>query len=143
MPTRTNNARKAYIRHLRNLPKDLECEFCAIDSSYAQFLSDTKSFKIIKNLFPYSSWDYTKTADHILVLPKRHIDRLAYLQASEMVEYMDLIGSYENQGYNVYARAPQSGNKSVHHQHTHLIKPIGKIHKFMFYLERPYIRIFR
>lgn len=143
MPTRTNAARKAYINHLRKLPKDLKCEFCLFDASYPQFIKKTKSFKVVKNIFPYSSWDFTRTDDHIMVIPSRHIDRLAELKSSEMVEYMDLIGSYESQGYNIYARAPQSGNKSVLHQHTHLIKPVGRVHKFMFYLERPYIRIFK
>lgn len=143
MPTRTNAARKAYIAHVKSLPKDLDCEFCLLDKSYDQFIRGTKSFKVIKNLFPYSSWDFTRTEDHIMIVPKRHIDRLAGLTASEMVEFMDLIGSYEIKGYNVYARAPQSGNKTIVHQHTHLIKPVGRIHKFMFYLERPYIRIFK
>lgn len=143
MPTRTNAARKAYIAHVKQLPKTINCEFCQLDSSYTQFIKETKSFIVIQNLFPYSSWDFTRTEDHIMIIPKRHIDRLADLKSPEMVEFMDLIGSYESIGYNIYARAPQSGNKTVAHQHTHLIKPVGRMHKFMFYLEKPYIRIFK
>lgn len=83
-----------------------------------------------------------RTADHVLVVPKKHTDRLADLNAQEYVEFMDIIGSYEIQGYNIYARAPQTITKSIVHQHTHLIKPEGKIHRFMLYWHKPYIRLF-
>ncbi len=141
---RSPKAQRAYDRHLKNIPAHIPCEFCDINPSYPQFVSETKSFKVFTNIFPYSTWDSLHTADHLLVIPKKHIDKLADLSASEAVEFMNIIGSYEIQGYNIYARAPQTAVKSIVHQHTHLIKPKpGKPHKFMFYMKRPYFRIAR
>jgi len=84
-----------------------------------------------------------KTDDHLLVVPKKHTDKLADFTAPESVEFMGIIGSYESQGYNIYARAPQTVSKSVMHQHTHLIKPVGKVHRFIFFIGKPYIRFMR
>ena len=52
---------------------------------------------------------------------------------------MDVIAEYEEQGYSVYARAPENKQKSVAHQHTHLIKTHGKPKNMLFTSVKPYI----
>lgn len=140
MATRTRKQTVRYRKHLRkNGPE--HCEFCLIDAGYSQFIAETKSFKIITNIFPYSHWDLQKVSEHLLIVPKKHTDTLSDLTAPEAIEYVDLLGSYERRGYNVYSRAPQSGIKTVIHQHTHLIKGEGRQQRLLVYLKRPYLRL--
>jgi diadenosine tetraphosphate (Ap4A) HIT family hydrolase len=117
------------------------CTFCIIDKGHEQFVEGTKYFKIIKNRFPYSFWDGQGVSDHLMIVPRQHISSLAELSDNAKVEYVNVLQKYEKQGYNVYARAPQSVMKSIVHQHTHLIKPEGPIKKFVLTLRKPLIRI--
>ena len=78
-----------------------------------------------------------------MIVPKKHTDTLSDLTRDEAVEYVDLLGSYESKGYNVWARAAQSTIKSVVHQHTHLIKSAGKAHRFIFFIRKPYLRLIK
>lgn len=139
MPTRSRKQEKQYGKYKKHFAHKKGCDFCVIDASYDQLISETKSFKILKNIFPYSSWDDQSVEEHLLIVPKRHIDTIGDLTAPEAVEYIDLLASYESRGYNVYMRAPQSTVKSVAHQHTHFIRPTGRIHRLMFMLSKPYI----
>lgn len=78
-----------------------------------------------------------------MIVPKQHTDRLSELPKNAMAEYTELLGNYENQGYNIYTRSPGSKIKSVIHQHTHLIKLNGRRIKFLLMTKKPYIRIAR
>ncbi len=142
MPTRSRKEHKVYKNYLKKLPKDV-CQFCLIDQSTPQFIKETKHFKIVQNIFPYSMWDMQSVADHLMIIPKQHTDTLSDLTAEQALEFTHLLADYEKQGYNVYARTPGSGIKSVVHQHTHLIKPGKKTRKFIFYLAKPYLRFGR
>jgi diadenosine tetraphosphate (Ap4A) HIT family hydrolase len=145
MATRSLKMHRAYKRYLRDVQPNNECQFCLIDKDFPQHIRETKSFKIIHNTFPYSSWDFMHTDDHLLIIPKKHTDKLADLNSQEALEFMNIIGSYESRGYNIYARAPQTAVKSVVHQHTHLIKPTPnkKPHRFVLFVKRPYLRLVR
>lgn len=131
----------AYRRHQRTLPAGRSCDFCQIDAGYEQFLRETKHFKIIRNIFAYSLWDSTAVRDHLMIVPKQHTDTMADFTTDEAMEYVHLLAEYESQGYNVYARAPQSTIKSVVHQHTHLIKGMGPRKRFILFWRKPYVRV--
>ncbi|MCA9323888.1 hypothetical protein KC992_02180 [Candidatus Saccharibacteria bacterium] len=143
MSTRTRREHVRYLKHRRTFNKESTCEFCAIDKNDYQYVSETKSFKVIKNIFSYSTWDDQDVDDHLMIVPKKHTDTLSTLTPLEAQEYVQLISYYETKGYNVWARAPKTVRKSVVHQHTHLIKPGKKVRKFLFYVASPYIRFTR
>jgi diadenosine tetraphosphate (Ap4A) HIT family hydrolase len=143
MSTRTRKEHKQYISHRRTFSNRSACVFCEIVKGHPEYVSETKSFKIIKNAFSYSSWDDQDVLDHLMIVPKNHIDTLSHLSTTESKEFVELISHYESSGYNVWARAAQTVRKSVVHQHTHLIKPGRRVRKFLFYIARPYIRITR
>ena len=137
--TRSRREEKTYRRYLKNNTNN-ECEFCGMTKSRKQVVAESKSFLVIKNIFPYSLWDNQAVADHLMIIPKDHTDTLATLTDSQAGEYLKLLSKYELLGYNVYARAPSSIIKTVAHQHTHLIKPRGKARKVILFLRKPYIR---
>jgi diadenosine tetraphosphate (Ap4A) HIT family hydrolase len=120
MRTRKNQA--AYDKYLASLPLDAPCVFCGLNKGDDQFITESKYFKIVSNRFPYDRWDGHKVAEHIMIVPKQHTDTLKDLSFIESKEYVQLISTYEFEGYNIYARTPGSSSKSIIHQHTHLIK---------------------
>lgn len=138
--TRSTAEEHEYRRH-RSATRGETCAFCVIGKSDDQLVRWGKHFKVIKNIFPYSIWDGQGVADHLMLVPKQHTDTLADLPPEAAAEYVRLVGEYEQQGYNVYARAPSSTIKSVLHQHTHFIKPLPGQKRFVFMLKKPYIRI--
>jgi len=134
--TRSRQEDLIYKAHLARQPKG--CSFCAIKKGDAQYIDSTKSFKVIRNIFPYSIWDGQAVADHLMVVPKKHTESLGGLNAAQSSEFIKLIDRYEKQGYNIYARAPQSEIKSIPHQHTHLIKTKGAPKKLLFLMRKPF-----
>lgn len=139
--TRSTHEERKYRQYRRNNNKD-DCPFCSIDSSHPQYIDQTKNFKIINNHIPYSLWDGQGVIEHLMVIPRIHIDTLADIPLIAKREYLTLISSYETRGYDVYARAKNSGVRSVAHQHTHLLRLDGKNKRIMFVLKRPfYLRL--
>ena len=129
-----------YNRYQRN-NKPVGCAFCAIGKGSQQLVRQYEYFSVIKNIFPYSLWDNQKVADHLMIVPKKHTDTISAFTQPEAAEYVKLLGEYETQHYNVWARAASSPIKTVVHQHTHLIKPKGRARVFVFLLRKPfYIR---
>lgn len=118
-----------------------DCVFCQIDKFDSQFIKGTKHFKVVNNTFPYSIWDGELVADHLMIVPKVHTDKLGNLTKNSAIEFVKLIEEFEDKGFNLYARAPSSSIKSVVHQHTHMIKPLGRRRKFLIFSRKPYIRI--
>ena len=140
--TRSTAEERRYQR-LRKQDAGADCPFCAIHSGHEQFVDETEHFRIILNRTPYSLWDSQGVVDHLMIVPKKNIDRLSGLPKAAMAEYTKILGNYEDQGYNIYARSPGSKTKSVIHQHTHLIKLSGRKTKFLLMAKKPYIRISR
>lgn len=140
--TRSRREEHKYKKHLSEVDKSV-CAFCAIRDHDSQWVAETKYFKVIKNIFPYSLWDSQNVVDHLMVTPKNHTDSLSAMKPAQKVEYVDLIEKYELKGYNIYARAPASIIKSIKHQHTHLIKTSGRPKGFLFFLRKPYFRFHR
>ncbi|HET7529271.1 MAG TPA: HIT family protein [Candidatus Saccharimonadales bacterium] len=118
------------------------CQFCEIGEGDKQYVAESKSFKVIRNIFAYSVWDGQRVTDHLMIVPKKHIDNLGSLTPAQSSEFLKLIDKYESQGYNIYARAPASKIKTVVHQHTHLIKSEGEHLNLLFVMHKPfYLRI--
>lgn len=140
MATRSRKAEKQYKKH-REKEHSRGCIFCSLTVDNYQVLSETKSFLIVDNIFGYTHWDGQGVESHIMIVPKKHTDKLGNLNSNEIIEYMDIISSYELQGYDLYSRAPLSNRKTVVHQHSHLIKLDRKTKKFVFYINKPHIRI--
>lgn len=97
---------------------------------------------MVDNLFGYDMWDSAGVAEHYMIVPKRHVESLGQLNAAEAKEYMDLLATFEKEGYSIYARAPQSITKSVPHQHTHLIKSDNKRKRALFFIRKPHFMIY-
>ena len=136
---RNRKQQKAYDRYRGPLTN---CQFCDLDRAVNHVIAERNLFWIISNLFPYHVWDGAKTGDHLLVIPKRHVDSVAHFNDEEKMEYIEILGEYEQAGYSSYARAPQNGHKSVVHQHTHLIE-VGESINSQLYLRKPFINFAR
>lgn len=140
MGPRTRKEFLKYRKHRKQKDESV-CDFCNISKNSAQFVEQTTNFQVIKNAYPYTVWDSISVTDHLMIIPKRHIENLSDLPNSDKVEFVDLIAKYENKGYNIYARSPHSIVKTIPHQHTHLIKPVGRAKKFLLMMKKPYLTI--
>lgn len=114
------------------------CPFCVITPGHAQYVSETKNLKVIRNLTPYSLWDSQGVLDHLMIVPKQHTGKLGAIGDEAASEFMRIIDTYEEEGYSFYARALNATTRSVAHQHTHLIKLDGKQRNFLFMLRKPW-----
>jgi diadenosine tetraphosphate (Ap4A) HIT family hydrolase len=108
-----------YILHRKN---HTACDFCAaIEDRTASVLSVHQTMVILKNAFPYSRWDGRQVRDHVLVVPRRHINQLADMTGDESSDFMDRIAAYEANGYSFYIRSHANKKRSVDHLHGHLL----------------------
>jgi diadenosine tetraphosphate (Ap4A) HIT family hydrolase len=135
--TRSRKEERIYKRYLADVPKST-CQFCAIDDASDQILELGHSFRVIHNIFGYSIWDGLDVKDHLMVVPRRHADRLSALSNKEAIELVKLLAKYEELGYNVYSRTPGSSVKSIAHMHIHLIKTGSKVKNLVFLMRKPF-----
>jgi galactose-1-phosphate uridylyltransferase len=135
------HTRKSHKKYL-SFPKHTSCPFCESNSK-KESIAETTYTQIVSNRVHYDVWELRTVVDHLLILPKRHVLSLHDLTNAEKVDIMNVIADYESQGYNVYARAASNAQRSVPHQHTHLIKTAGKPGSFMLFIRRPYLLIKR
>lgn len=115
------------------------CPFCTLPDT--QIVASGAHMLVIKNIFPYQFWDFMKVTDHLMVVPKRHVESIHELKPAERLDLIDLLADFQSKGYNMYAREQGNVIKSVPHQHTHLIKCDSKTAKLFVYLRRPYMFI--
>lgn len=127
------SSRQKYI----SFPAHDRCPFCDAQSK-KESIAETKHTRIVKNRVSYDLWELRQVTDHLLLLPKRHVLSFSALTKEEKLDVITTIGEYEDRGYNVYARAPTNAQRSVPHQHTHLIKTEGPQGKFMLFIKKPY-----
>lgn len=98
------------------------CPFCD-DISNRQIVEDCGDFLVIKNDFPYHIYANLEVVDHLVVIPKRHIDQLLQLNDRQRADYSAILWRYHNQGYDNLTRSARSSGRSVPaHVHTHLIQ---------------------
>lgn len=123
--------------------RDLQnCPFCKPET-LANAVYENEHIYIVPNLTQYDLWELFDVQEHLLVIPKRHAESLGELNAAERAAVMDEIAEYETKGYSIYARGVGFVNRSVLHQHTHLIKTTNKKPRFAFYIRHPYFLIKR
>jgi diadenosine tetraphosphate (Ap4A) HIT family hydrolase len=126
----------------KSFPKPIQCDFCNFHTSGTErVVEETDHALVVKNRVFYDLWEMREVTEHLMVIPKRHVRSLGDLNDAERLDIMKVIGRYENNNYNVYARAKESTARSVAHQHTHLIKISNKRSKILFYIRKPYMLI--
>lgn len=132
-----NHFRKTLKEYQKNLLQT-ECPFCNKEVIDVSIRTD-KYFYVIKNKPSYDIWELHSVAEHLLLLPKKHVASISELLPVEQQEMIKLISEYEAQGYSIYARGLNSPRRSVAHQHTHLIKIGGKQAKLSIFSRKPYL----
>lgn len=114
------------------------CPFCAKTPLY-NIIQETPRVRVITNIFPYDTWDMHDVEEHLMIVPKRHVKGLSEMNAGERGDTMRLLCEYELAGYNIYARATESTQRTVaEHQHTHLIRLGKRKTKISVYSDKPY-----
>lgn len=86
-------------------------------------------------------WEMRTVAEHLLVIPRRHVRSLSELNDTAQLELMATLADYELKGYNIYARGVGSGQRSVAHQHTHLIKTHPHAAHGSLTIKKPYLLV--
>jgi diadenosine tetraphosphate (Ap4A) HIT family hydrolase len=135
-----NHYRKTIHHYLARKRADGECPFCDPET-LANAVSNGQHVYVVPNLTQYDLWEFYDVVDHLLVIPKRHVQTLLELTAAERRAIMDVCAKYEAEGYNIYARGRGFVQRSIEHQHTHLIKATNKKPRLSFYLRKPYYLI--
>jgi len=143
MPSRSHKSEKEYKKLKKTRAKVDGCVFCKFDKQPGkeEVIKEFTDFWVVENTFPYDIWDDQGVVDHIMVVPKRHMESLGEMNTDEMTEFSCIIGSYDKLGYSIYARSFKNSIKSVPHQHTHLIKLDAKEISFMIYSKKPHVLI--
>jgi diadenosine tetraphosphate (Ap4A) HIT family hydrolase len=118
------------------LSNQLPCPFCDLDDRTVY--KDDQHSMVISNLHPYEYWDKHNVVEHVLLIPKRHVENLNELRDDEKLEIMSTMAEYEANGYSVYWRSQTNATRTVPHQHTHLIKVDNTRTKLSVYSEKPY-----
>ena len=120
----TNKKRRGYTK----LCHVTECPFCVLNE---RILFETKTMVVIGNAAPYDWFDNLQVKEHLMVIPKRHVEELNELNKTESKEYFDVLSKYEKKGYSFFSRDNTNNSRSQLHLHTHLIKTGDKADKFI------------
>ena len=102
---RDKETQKRYQQHVSQKPTDTPCEFCILKRDDGQVLGDAGTFWLVNNIFPYTIWDNFYVDEHLMLVPKRHVDSIGKLSSDELETYGTLLAQYEEAGYSVYGRA--------------------------------------
>lgn len=102
------------------------CSFCIIGQSESinEILEENRYFWVIKNAFPYAVWDGRKVIEHLLIVPKQHIVSFSEMTNKQRKSMVKIINKYDQLEYSFMERCASNKEKSMPHQHTHLIKVI-------------------
>ena len=113
------------------------CPFCNPDTVDSAIYEDRLIY-IVPNLTQYDLWELHDVKDHLLIIPKRHVNKLSGLKPEERHSIIDKAAEYEAKGYSIYARGVGFSKRSVKHQHTHLIKVSNKKPRLAIFSQSPY-----
>ena len=130
--------RKTWSRYLSH-PRPTTCPFCDHIEMKPRILYETEHCFVIPNRVSYDIWELRDVLEHLLLIPKQHCKNFGELSADARHEIMDAIASYETNSYNIYARTETNTNRSIPHQHTHLIKTNDNVSNGMFLMRKPYL----
>ena len=114
-----------------------DCPFCD-PTTVAHAVSANEFVYVVPNLTKYDLWELHDVEEHLMIIPRRHVETLEELSKDERLAVMDEAALYEAKGYNVYARGSGFIKRSVKHQHTHLIKVSNKRPKMALMITKPY-----
>lgn len=132
---------KNYASKNANDKKLAGCSYCNDHKNGTyDLVKKGKTMVLFRNRVSYDMFEGQRVTEHLLVVPIRHVESIAEFTKEEKLEQMDIIGEYEKQTYDVYARGIGSVTRSMLHQHTHLIKMENKhkFPKFIFFIRKPY-----
>ena len=135
--------RKEYSRLTRADNASGLCAFCADVGLPQRAVEQTDTMYVIPNRTSYDMFEGLRVDEHLMVIPKRHVETLDDFTDQEKLEAMSIAGNYEKQGYSVYSRGVGSITRSVNHQHTHLIKLRNVRTRIFFFIRKPHILIDR
>lgn len=132
--------RHHYKTHNQADKREGGCTFC--NGLAERVIKDTKTMVVVPNRVAYDVFEGRRVIDHLMIIPKRHVETLKEFTEEEKLDMMNLAAEYETEGYNVYARGVGSITRSVRHQHTHLIKiKNNRKARIYLYMSRPYLLI--
>lgn len=103
-----------------------KCPFCDLKAKY--FVIEGTHCVLTVNLFPYED-------GHLMVIPKRHIEKIAQISQEETLETQDLISKgikllkteFNYASINVlYREGGEKAGQSLLHIHTHIL-PVDRI----------------
>lgn len=113
------------------------CPFCS-PITMKKAVYEDKFVYVVPNLTQYDLWELHDVENHLLVIPKRHVETLAELNDKESIAVLEQAAKYELLGYSIYARGVGFVKRSVKHQHTHLIKVTNKKPRLALFVQSPY-----
>lgn len=117
------------------------CSYCNdYKNKTYKLVSEGKTMVLVHNRVMYDMFEGQRVTENLMVIPVRHVESLDEFTDEEKLEYMAILGKYEKQNYDVYARGKGSVTRSMLHQHTHLIKMENKnkLPKILFFIRKPY-----
>ena len=98
---------------------DIPCPFCAPDRKR---IEELKTMQVLYNDYPYEYFDGRYVKEHIMIVPRRHINLFDSYTAQEHEEYWQLFVKYQLLGYASLTRPVGDTHRSVPaHLHTHLL----------------------
>lgn len=133
---------RSTIKLYKERQKTNICPFCN-PKTLANAVYENDELYIVPNLTQYDLWEMHNVVDHLLIIPKQHVEALAGLSTKERAALVDIMAQYEVLGYSAYARGVGFVGRSVRHQHTHLIKVDNTQPKAALFLQKPYILVKR
>lgn len=142
MTTRKRKSETIYTEYKRSAQTGL-CAFCQFTSDTDRLVAEYRHFWVVRNIYGYDIWENLDVMEHLMLIPKKHVDSLAKLSMPAQQEYGTLMATYEGSGYSLYARGVKNIAKSIPHQHTHLLQLGLKDKKFYFFLRKPYLLWYR
>lgn len=142
MATRKKEKQRNYRNYRKN--KDLNrCDFCEFSEADKAVVKEYGNFWIVENSFSYDVWDNMGVTEHLMIVPKGHVESIYELNQPIVAEFGKIISDYDKLGYSFYARASENKTKSVPHQHTHLLKFDGKKKDLFVFIRKPYLLWFK
>ena len=112
-----------YSDYYKNHKPSENCVFCSGDKSTIELEDlNLSHLRVINNSFPYDFWDMKKVEDHLMAVPRRHLNCPAKLNAEELAELNKIMTYFADKNYDIFVRNSGSKLKSIEHLHFHLIK---------------------
>lgn len=99
------------------------CSFCTlVTEQTSQVITTYQHSLLIKNRFPYETWEDLRVTEHLMFIPKQHAKHFNALDREAKKEFAKLIADAEENGYSIYHRSQSNPARSMEHLHTHLFR---------------------